>query len=245
MVLVHGSAISSEDIERFIGRDFGPARFAALCNAVAWASAGRSCSSLPSFTERVNVRDKGIDAQWEADLPDDGKYQSPLLGPGWNVAQYKQRDLAAAGRHEVFEGLIKSLAGATKQLHDAAKRRPNHYVLYTNIDLSHAQKQAMKEATLEGYDQPETVHVETVGAAELAVFLNDLPHIRSAFFCTSRFQDWRLAWQTHTRAKIFGANVALIGREEELNTTAHLVLPDNGVSGTIWRPDFVPGDTWQ
>jgi len=29
------------------------------------------------------------------------------------------------------------------------------------------------------------------------------------------------------------------------STTAHLVLPDNGVSGTVWRPDFVPGDTWQ
>jgi len=37
----------------------------------------------------------------------------------------------------------------------------------------------------------------------------------------------------------------LLGIHHGVSTTAHLVLPDNGVSGTIWRPDFVPGDTWQ
>src|SRR5262249_10086588 len=37
-----------------------------------------------------------IDAEWSVELPDDGHpVPTPLLGPGWNVFQYKKRDLEA------------------------------------------------------------------------------------------------------------------------------------------------------
>jgi hypothetical protein len=65
MAQVHGRAVISEEVERLTGRDFGPARFASMCNAITWASAKKRPSSLPSFTERVNVGDNGVDAEWE------------------------------------------------------------------------------------------------------------------------------------------------------------------------------------
>jgi hypothetical protein len=101
MAQVHGREVTSEGIERLTGRDFGPAGFASMCNVISWASAKKRPSSLPSFTERVNVRDDGVDAQWDTELPEDD-YSSPLLGPGWNVFQYKQREIAAVGRERVF-----------------------------------------------------------------------------------------------------------------------------------------------
>jgi hypothetical protein len=65
MLPVHGRAISSEEIETGIGREFGDTkRFPSLCNSLAWAYAKGISASLPSFTERVNVADLGIDAEW-------------------------------------------------------------------------------------------------------------------------------------------------------------------------------------
>src|SRR5438309_7543135 len=85
VMIVHGQTISAEDVERIVSREFDARRFASLCNAIAWGTAGRRCSSLPAFTERVNVVDGGIDAEWDVEMPGDHAYQSPLLGPGWNV----------------------------------------------------------------------------------------------------------------------------------------------------------------
>ncbi|MDP9458603.1 MAG: acyl-CoA thioesterase [Actinomycetota bacterium] len=45
-------------------------RFASMCNAVAWAVAGKKGgASVPSFTERVKVDDYGIDAEWDVECP--------------------------------------------------------------------------------------------------------------------------------------------------------------------------------
>ncbi|HHP7243171.1 MAG TPA: hypothetical protein ACFE0H_00650, partial [Elainellaceae cyanobacterium] len=60
--LVHGQPINAEEIERIVSREFSPERFVLLCNSVAWASTGKECSSLPSFTERIYVPDGGRDA---------------------------------------------------------------------------------------------------------------------------------------------------------------------------------------
>jgi len=251
MSLVHGQAISAEEIERIVSREFTPQEFASLCNAIAWASAGHRCSSLPSFTERVNVADGGIDAEWQTELPDDQSYSSPLLGSGWNVFQYKKRDIFAQGRDKTFSNLKAGLKGAVKDLYERTKRRPNRYVLFTNLDLTHptqdqkpksrtkipqkiikGQKEQLKEKILEGYDQPDGVQVEIVGAAELSSFLNSLPQLRSAFFCTSEFSTWEKAWQSHTSEKILGANVKLIGREQEL-TDLRSYIDDSGIRAVV------------
>jgi hypothetical protein len=103
MLPIHGRAVNSEEIEIGIGREFGdPRRFPSLCNSLIWAYAKSASASLPSFTERVNVADQGIDAEWETELPAD--YDSPLLGPGWNVFQYKQHDVSARGRGRASRG---------------------------------------------------------------------------------------------------------------------------------------------
>jgi len=210
MSRIHGKPIDSEEIERIVGREFTSQSFASLCNSIAWASAGRRCSSLPSFTERVNAKDGGIDAEWEAEFPGDGNYASPLLGPGWNVFQYKQRDVFSQGREATFSSLMTGLNGAIKDLYERTGRRPDRYTLFTNLDLTHftkGQKGRLRKKILAGYDQLTRVHVQIVGAAELAALLNNLPHLRSAFFTPEEFSTWQEAWLQHSRHKLFGANV--------------------------------------
>jgi hypothetical protein len=215
MAQVHGRAVTSEEIEKLTGRDFGPAGFASLCNAISWASAKKRPSSLPSFTERVNVRDDGVDAEWDTELPEDD-YSSPLLGPGWNVFQYKQRDIAALGRERLYSRLKSDLKGAIEDLYGRAKRRPDRYVLFVNLDLTHEQKRELKEKLLKDYDRPEEVRVEIAGAAEIATFLTDMPHLRFAYLGTPGFSTVEAEWSAHTSRKPFGAGVDLVGREKEI-----------------------------
>jgi hypothetical protein len=212
----HERAVTSEDVERLTGRDFGSAGFASMCNAIVWASAKKRPTSLPSFTERVNVRDKGIDAEWGIELPED-ESASPLLGPGFNVFQYKQRDVAALGREALVSRLKSDLNGAVEELFRKAKRRPDRYVLFTNLDLTHDQKRELKEKMLEGYDRPEDVAVEVAGAAEMATFLTDMPHLRYAYLGTPSFSAVEAEWMALASRKPFGAGVKLIGREEEMD----------------------------
>jgi hypothetical protein len=80
-------------------------------------------------------------------------------------------------------------------LYERTGSRPNRYVLFANLDLTHptvkegekGQKERLRDAILEGYDDREGVQVEFMGAAELAASLNGLPHVRSAYFGGSRF----------------------------------------------------------
>lgn len=229
MSLIHGRAISSQEIEDMVSRHrrFDPREFASLCNAVAWASAGRNCTSLPSFTERVNVKDGGIDAEWQTNLPDGPTYHSSLLGPGWNVFQYKKRDIFAQGREKTFASLRAGLKGEVNNLYHRTGRRPDRYVLFTNVDLTHEteaegaarpQKKELKKAILEGYDESDSLHIEIVGAAELASLLNDLPHLRAAYFAPANYKTWQRFSLDHTKKKsaLFGKRVELIGREQEL-----------------------------
>lgn len=153
---------------------------------------------MPSFTERVNAKDKGIDAEWQIGLPEDQESKSPLLGPGWNVFQYKQRDIFAQGRDKTFAGLKSGFKGAVKDLEKRNSRRPDRYVVFTNIDLLHEQKGELKEQILYGCKYTEGLHVEIVGAAEISAFLNEVPHVRSAFFVPERFCVWERAWVDHT-----------------------------------------------
>jgi len=175
--LIHGHPINAEEIERVVSREFSPQKFASLCNAVAWALSGRKCATLPSFTERVNVKDGGIDAEWYAEFPADETYSPSLIGSGWNVFQYKQRDIFASGRNNTFSNLSSGMQGAVQSLYQETGYRPNRYILFTNIDLTHQteaknaakpQKGELKKRILEGYDKPDEVEIEIVGAAELA-----------------------------------------------------------------------------
>jgi hypothetical protein len=225
-VLAHGLPLEASFVEDVISRQFGPKQFASLCNAIVWASSGRECRSLPSFTERVNAKDGGIDAEWNADLPNDGAFAAPLMGPGWNVFQYKQRDIFAQGREKTFTDLRSGLASAMKKLYQETGRRPDRYVLVTNVDLTHyakGQKAGLKTSILKGYDQPTRVRIEIVGAAELASMLNSLPHLRSAFFAPDRFSTWQDYWDMHIRQTAYKFPMELVGRDNELTTIRGLI----------------------
>jgi hypothetical protein len=224
MTLIHGQAISSEELERTLSRESTPQRFASLCNAVSWLSAGQTLEAVPAFTERVNVKDKGIDAELQVVLPgDDHAYASPYLGPGVNVLQFKQRDVFAQGRAKTVSGLKSELKGALKDLATRTRKRPDRYIVFTNVDLSHTDKGALRKAVRDGYARPKETHVEIAGAGELAAALNGLPHIRSGYFATGSFSTWQEARRRHTEAKVFGGAVTLVGRGDELAALGGLV----------------------
>jgi hypothetical protein len=223
VMLSHGQHITKKEIES-ITSSWSPDEFASLCNSVVWASARSQGTILPSFTERVNVKDKGIDAEYLW-LDSVAGSASHLVSAGWTVLQYKLRDVSAQNRAKIVTGLKNELKktnsdkedeGALKDVYVRTERRPARYVLFTNIDLSHAQKDALKATILKGYDQPETVEVVVNGAADIAALLNDLPHLRSAYFVPSRFSSWEQAWIAHTKEKLVRSPVELIGRGNEL-----------------------------
>jgi hypothetical protein len=222
MPLIHGTEIGSKELEAVVG---GPgwdaARFARLCNAVIWAEAGHERSSSLSQTERVFVRDNGIDAELLIDAPPGEFDRSRLLTPGWNVLQYKLRE-GGSGRSHAISGIKTAERSAIRTIFEKTKRRPNSYVLLTNLDLGHEDKISLREAIFEGYDRPEEVRVEVYGAGELAPALNNLPHLRSAFFAPSDFQIWEQAWATHLEQKSV-SHVPLTGRDDEIKNLRTLV----------------------
>jgi len=249
-MIIHGHEISAEEVERIVSRVFQARRFASLCNAIVWGTSGRHCSSVPAFTERVNVADGGRDGEWSVALSEYPASRSPLLGPGWNVFQYKQRDITAQNRNKVLSNIKSSLKGALRDIFEqqSPPRLPDHYVFFTNIDLTYDEKKVLAQSirdrspkrramastpmtrrrisssTQDVSDQEVgAVRVEIVGAGELASFLNDLPHLRSAYFAWNRFSTWETAWEAHRAAKTYGANVGLIGRSVQLQEVRALV----------------------
>jgi hypothetical protein len=201
-----------------------PERFAAMCDALAWAVSGRQCPSLPSFTAQVNAKDGGIDAEWSVELPDDGHpVPTPLLGTGWNVFQYKKRDLIAQDRRRIIANLKSSLTGAVSDIVKKTKRHPDRYMLFVNVDLKGSDKLALQESILKGYSDHAKVHVDIVGAGELVVFLDNHPHLRAAYFAPLSFKTWEEAHWAHLNQKLIGMDVELVGREEEMSRLRSLV----------------------
>ncbi len=222
MSLVHGQEIGSRELEAAIG---GPAwdagRFARLCNAIIWTEAGQERSSSLSLTERVFVRDNGIDAELEIEVSQSEFDRSRFLVRGWNILQYKKRE-GGNDRANAISGIRNTERSAIKKIFEKTGRRPNSYVLLLNLDLVHEDKRLLRESIVDGYDQRDGVKVEVLGAGELAAALNNLPHLRSAFFATTDFQTWYLAWDAHLMQKSV-AHAALIGRDAEARNLRTLV----------------------
>ena len=73
MPLIHGQRILANEVEQETSK-FSPKEFASLCNAIIWGISNKQCLSLPSFTERTNVKDGGIDAEWINEFSSDSGY---------------------------------------------------------------------------------------------------------------------------------------------------------------------------
>lgn len=217
MTISSGEAISGEFFEREVGRGFSVEKFASMCNAIAW-SLGRAMNLAQlSFTERVNVADNGIDGEWTIDLKDTNASDTPITVRGWNVFQYKKRDVTAQGRKATITALVHNLRGALKEIIETNSRQPNRYTLFTNVHLVHADKKRLENSIRDGLTSSADADILILGAAELSTFLNDLPHLRAGYFATGRFMTWNSAWEFHNRQKVFGRNVELVGRDTLLD----------------------------
>ncbi len=205
--LLHGTEISADEIEAEIAR-WSAERFARLCNAVAWASPGLKGwrQTIPVFTERVHVADNGIDAEWERVLtPGEAPTAlEPLLQPGLNVFQYKKRGAGPGNRADIVARLVAEVRGAVVDVKTRTGKTLASYVLWTNVDLSVDQHERLRASILDGHpaDKPVPIVANVVGAAEFAAIINDLPHLRSAFFVTDAFQDWGLSFEAHQRESL-------------------------------------------
>ncbi len=222
MSLLIGQAIEAEELEKATST-WSPGRFATLCNTVAWAESGRTFQAIPSFTSRVYVKDGGVDAEWDVEIPADISHiPTPILSPGWNVFQYKQRDVFARKRQSVISNLRSSLTGAFNAVTKNYARKPDRYTLFVNSHLTPTENASLKKSIVAGEESSES-HVEVIGAAELAALLNGHPHLRAAFFAPLVFQTWEDAYNAHGGKKRFGSSVEFVGREPELDQLRALV----------------------
>jgi hypothetical protein len=216
MSLVHGREITGEQVELIIGREFSVQRFVSMCNAMLWALSRPAGLTQVSLTERVFVADNGVDAELVIDVPPYAPPPGSLLIPGDSVVQYKQRDLTARDRNRIVGDLRGNLRGAAREVSERTGRPRNQYLLFTNVSLSIDEKHDIEEAIKEG--SPD-VRVQVFGAAEIAAMLNNLPHLRSAYFSTARFASWQRFWDGHNRQALSGTVPVLVGRKDVLSAT--------------------------
>ncbi|HKW55400.1 MAG TPA: hypothetical protein VJO12_17045 [Stellaceae bacterium] len=213
MPLFHGQDIGAADIEREISV-WDAVRFARFCNALAWASTWTAAQSVPAFTERVNVADNGIDAEWQGELAREAAASSLFLQTGLNVFQYKKREVTEETRGRLAAAMRSELAGAALEVETRTGKVLASYVLFTNLDLTVEQQNQLRDAILIGVDDGR-IRVRVIAAGTLAAMVNDLPHLRLAFFDTSSFRTWSDSWEALQRISVF-AQTPLIGRDDIL-----------------------------
>jgi hypothetical protein len=224
MPLIHGQNIGASQVEREVS-SWDAERFARLCNSVAWATTWHAIQGLPAFTERVLVSDNGIDAERSGDIAPGTSLAGQFIRAGTNVFQFKKREVAEQTRAKIVSTLVSNLRGAVADVERRTGKTLSSYVLFTNIDLLTDQQSQLRAAIRHDLGE-RRIHVEVVGAAELAAMLNNLPHLRSAFFSTLAFQTWGRSWDAHQSVSIF-AEAPLIGRERAVGDLAALLqAPD-------------------
>jgi DNA-binding transcriptional ArsR family regulator len=173
-----GQAVTTEDIAR-APAESGPTALVRLCGALIGTALGDRIGTftLPEITERIHVPDGGIDARYTAPDHLTVTETGGLVGPGRTVFQFKYRDTTRMPRSRLVAELIRSVRD------DLARSSPecDRYVLMTNVDLIPSQRKALSEAIagrLPGLGTPPIIW----GAAELALQLNEAPHLRNLFF---------------------------------------------------------------
>lgn len=192
--VIFGHAVAAVYVER-LPADNGPTDFVRLCGAlIGKALADRLGSfTLPEISERINVPDGGVDAEYTTPevlpVPETGG----LIGPGKTVFQFKYRDVSAMSRSAIVRKLV-------RQLREDFPRVISHcdrYVFMTNIHLAGAQPRRLRDALTEAVPAFASKPIVIWGAAEIALALNLTPHLRHLFFsegglCTPDFAEEEL-----------------------------------------------------
>lgn len=239
--IIHGQNIESKDI-KFICSIWDIYKFVSFCNTTIWGILGRNLLSIPSFTERVNIADNGIDAECMGDVQSNIiNANNPFICEGWNVFQFKQRDMTPTNttRKQIISKLVKDLKGALNSIYKKTQKKAANYILFTNIDLTHTEKADFKKSILYGYKDRVNAKVEIIGAGELAAFVNDVPHIRSSFFIPESFSTWEEYMRKDKEARCYGPWINLIGREESLKNLKDLINNKNIKAIVLYGPQGI------
>lgn len=213
-MIIHGQEIQSRDVE---GATFNwdASRFVGLCNDLVWAETKRHTGKIPLMTGCIFVADNGVDAEWIGTPRRGHRRSGRFLRPGTNVFQYKIRSASDSSRRAIVSTLRSKLRGAIAEVEERTGKTVTSYIFFTNVDMTLPQQESLMHAIRHGHSREET-NVAILGAAHLASALNDLPHLRSAYFVTHDFRTWEVAWDTHAALVVSGAEIELVGRDSQL-----------------------------
>jgi hypothetical protein len=230
---VFGQAVSARDIED-LPPDAGPTDFVRLCGAVIGAALGERVGrfTLPDITERIAVPDGGIDAQYTA--PGDVSWREThgLIGPGNTVFQFKYRDARRSGRTRLAREIARRLCEEFPRVAPHCDR----YVLLTNLDLSSDHRRTLTKALVDSTPASSGRILVIWGAADLALAVNQNPHLRHLFFakgdlCTLDFAESELkASYEHVGWSKF------VGRDQELAAIRAFVGDDTARLLDVFGP---------
>ncbi|MCI0603469.1 hypothetical protein L0156_10715 [bacterium] len=214
MPILIGQAIDHHNIEAITSAWTGD-HFARMCYDLIWAVSNQAACSLPDFNVRENTKDQGIDAEWRVELPST-QVTSPLVSPGLNVFQVKKRDRMARDQKAIVSSLENDLKGALLSVSEKTKKHPDRYTLFVNLELIPSEKQRIKKSIRSGYSK--RCQIEIVDAGILQALLNDLTHLRTAYFTTLRLRTWFQAQSDLRLLKLHGFKEAIsfTGRKKEL-----------------------------
>lgn len=231
--IIHGQAIIADQIEGICSY-WNPLQFTALCNNVIWATIFNSINAIPKLSERVIVSDDGIDAEFMGDVSTSSlKSSNPFIKTGYNVFQFKKRDIRTRSRAEILSNLNSNLKGAIQHIYTETGQSVNNYVLFTNVSLATGDHDKLEKNLLAGYSGTKP-SINIVGASELATLINNVPHIRSAFFVSSGFSSWEKSYEKSKNASMYGVWTELIGRDEDL-TSLKAIIDNKQVKIVIIR----------
>lgn len=176
---VFGRPVTAAEVEQLRPGD-GPTEFVRLCGALIGRALAERVGSftLPSITERVDVPDGGVDAEFTESRSHDLPETWGLVGPGRTVYQFKYRDARAADRRRVVAGLTRALR------RDGPGTLPqcDRYVFMTNVQFTPVEARRLRDAIVERSPQLTGKPVVVWGAAEIALALNSTPYLRHLFF---------------------------------------------------------------
>lgn len=233
---VFGQAVTAIDVEH-LRADTGPIDFVRLCGALIGQALVESAGSfaLPQISERINVPDGGIDAEYTTpnnlSMPETGG----LIGPGRTVFQFKYRDPASAARPEIIRRIIQRLRDDFGRASPACDR----YVFMTNVQLTGSQARRLHDAIIKSSPAFMGKPIIIWGAAEIALALNTTPHLRHLLFlqgglCTLDFAEAELkAGYRRTGWP------SLINREQELAAIDAFVRDETARVLQVQGPKYV------
>ncbi len=219
---IFGSSVSASDVEQLTSQQ-GDRAFESLCATLVASAAGEMVGdfAVPNWTERINVADRGVDAEYTA--PTHILEAGGLLGPGRNVYQVKWRRLGTRPARRVIQELRSTVIGGLKDLASRDGSLPDRYVLLVNLDLSRADRatlaQALRRDCPEFTDRPLVIW----GAAEIAAVLNSHPHVRHAFFSEGVFCTLETALEELQRRYEAVGWSAFVGYEEHIRVIRDFV----------------------